>query len=227
MLTTDQKGNIAELAVTLAATHLGIVVFRPTGEGSRYDVIFDLGTRLLRVQCKWAPLHNDVIVVPCRSCRRAREGMRSRSYTAEEIDAIAAYCPDTEACYLIPIERVARTRSIQLRVAEPRNGQRAGIVWAHDFDFAKLDWSAPGAVAQLGERRRGTAEAGGSSPPSSTSGLTEKSDVEVVGSHVFRNHFGYYLEGAAAGKTLLITRHGQPHARLSPVPPALASQDAL
>ena len=49
MLTTDQKGNIAELAVAYEASKLGIVVFRPMGEGSRYDLIFDLGERLLRV----------------------------------------------------------------------------------------------------------------------------------------------------------------------------------
>jgi hypothetical protein len=40
-LTPTQKGNIAEAAVTLAATTLGIGVLKPVQEGLRYDLIFD------------------------------------------------------------------------------------------------------------------------------------------------------------------------------------------
>jgi prevent-host-death family protein len=35
-----------------------------------------------------------------------------------------------------------------------------------------------------------------------------------VGAHEFRNRFGYYLERAAAGDEIAVTRHGQPYARL-------------
>jgi len=52
VLTTDQKGNIAELAIALAARRLGIDVYWPVGEGGRYDFILDIGGRLTRVQCK-------------------------------------------------------------------------------------------------------------------------------------------------------------------------------
>jgi hypothetical protein len=52
MLTTDQKGAIAEQAIALAAMELGIGVFRPLAP-ERYDLIFDLDGRLLRIQCKW------------------------------------------------------------------------------------------------------------------------------------------------------------------------------
>jgi prevent-host-death family protein len=40
--------------------------------------------------------------------------------------------------------------------------------------------------------------------------------VTVMGSHEFRNRFGHHLERAAAGESLLITRHGTPLARLGP-----------
>jgi hypothetical protein len=43
LLTTDQKGNIAELAIAFAARKLGIDVDWPLGEGGRYD--FDVGGR--------------------------------------------------------------------------------------------------------------------------------------------------------------------------------------
>jgi len=38
----------------------------------------------------------------------------------------------------------------------------------------------------------------------------------VVGAHEFREHFGWYMERAAAGEHILITRRGEPHARLGP-----------
>jgi hypothetical protein len=53
VLTTDQKGAIAEAPIALAAIELGIGVSRPLGD-ERYDLIFDLRARFLRVQCKWA-----------------------------------------------------------------------------------------------------------------------------------------------------------------------------
>ena len=53
-LTTDQKGAIAELAIARAGLELGIPVYRAMAEGGRYDLIFDLDSRLVRVQCKWA-----------------------------------------------------------------------------------------------------------------------------------------------------------------------------
>ncbi len=75
-----------------AATKLGIGVFKPLTDGERYDLIFDLRPRLVRVQCKWAGRRGDVVVVRCVSARRAADGLRHRPYTADEIDALAAYC---------------------------------------------------------------------------------------------------------------------------------------
>jgi hypothetical protein len=40
VLTTDQKGAIAEAAITHAALELGIGVAKPSGD-ERYDLIFD------------------------------------------------------------------------------------------------------------------------------------------------------------------------------------------
>jgi hypothetical protein len=92
MLTTDQKGAIAETAIAHEATKLGIEVYRPIAEGGRFDMIFLLGGELARVQCKWAARRGDVVIVRCYSCRRAREGLRKRPYSSAEIDAFAAYC---------------------------------------------------------------------------------------------------------------------------------------
>jgi PD-(D/E)XK nuclease superfamily protein len=116
VLSTDQKGATAETAIALAAIKLGLGVYQPLVDGERYDLILDIGTRLLRVQCKWAKRCGDVLVVRCYSARRTREGLTKRSYTADEIDAFAAYCADLDQCYFLPLERFAGRTAIQLRL---------------------------------------------------------------------------------------------------------------
>jgi hypothetical protein len=167
VLTTDQKGNIAEAAIALAATKLGIDVYLPTGEGGRYDLILDLGGKLNRVQCKWATRHGDVVLIRCYSCRRTADRLVRRGYSAEEIDMFAGYCLELDTCYLIPFHELDGQRVVQLRLGPTRNNQKRRIRWAREFDFvARL--AAFGAVAQLGERQSGTLEATGSSPVGST-----------------------------------------------------------
>jgi hypothetical protein len=153
----------------LEATRQGIEVYRPISEGGRFDMIFLLGDQLARVQCKWAPQLGDAILVRCYSCRRAPEGLRRRLYTPEEIDAIAAYCPDNGRRYYLPsIGCAGGRRQILLRLAPTQNNQRLGIHWAEDFEFAATLPAYDGAIAQLGERRRGTPKVAGSSPAGST-----------------------------------------------------------
>ena len=167
-LTTDQKGAIAESAIVHAAIKLGIDVYRPVSEGGRYDMLLDLRPRLVRLQCKWASFHNDVLVIRAYSCRRSRDGLLKRAYSPEEIDAIGAYCLALDRCFYFPIEWLGDRTTIQLRVGPSRNNQRARINWADDYAFERLTFGLDGAIAQLGERLRGTQEVGGSSPPGST-----------------------------------------------------------
>jgi hypothetical protein len=127
-MTTDQKGAIAETAIALAAMKLGVDVYRPLGEGGRYDLILDVGPKLLRVQCKWAGRLNQVIVVRCYTFRRTRTGWKKTTYSAEEVDLIGAYSPDLDRCFLIPIELAERHPTLQLRFGPTRNNQRRGSI---------------------------------------------------------------------------------------------------
>jgi hypothetical protein len=167
VLTTDQKGAIAEAAIAFAAIELGIGVSRPLGD-ERYDFIFDLRPEFVRVQCKWTPRSGDVIGVPFRSCRRGRDGFIRRRYSGEEVDAIAAYCPQLGRCYFLPLDRFDDPALIQLRLAPTRNNQQRGINWASEYEFAARLGRHYGAIAQLGERDAGSVEVAGSSPAGST-----------------------------------------------------------
>ena len=136
MLTTDQRGAIAEAEVICAALKHGVGVYRPVAEGERYDLIFDLRTELVRVQCKWAPRHGDVVVLRCYSSRRNCDGIVRRLYRADEVDAYAAYCPDVDRCYFIPFDACTGRTQVLLRLAPTKNNQRSRINWAKDFEFA-------------------------------------------------------------------------------------------
>jgi hypothetical protein len=136
MLSTDQKGAIAELAITQEALRLGVDVYRPCFEGGRYDLIFGIESALFRIQCKWACLTDSVITIRAYSSRRGANGFINRAYSSSEIDALAAYCPELERCFLIPISRIDGRPTVNLRVAPTRNNQTRGINLAEDFDFA-------------------------------------------------------------------------------------------
>jgi hypothetical protein len=81
------------------------------------------------------------------------------TYTAAEIDGIAAYCRMLDRCFFLPIDEFERRTFAHLRLAPARNGQLVGVKMADDYPL--------GAVAQLGERVTGSHEVRGSSPLSS------------------------------------------------------------
>ena len=164
-LTPNQKGAIAEAAISKAAVSLGIIVSRPF-QDAPYDLLLDLTSELLRVQCKWAVRRGDVIVIHVQRCRRGPNGFIRRHYQENEIDAVAAYCAELDTCYLLPRSMSVNRAAVQLRMAPTRNNQNRLINWAKDYEFAAR-LSAYGPIAQLGERERGTLEAAGSSPAGS------------------------------------------------------------
>lgn len=147
---------MAELAISLAAGRLGIAVYRPIFEGGRCDLLFEIDQRLWRVQCKWAPRHGDVIVVRCYSARRNRAGVLKRIYAPGEIDAFAAYCPQLDRCYFLPYSLFESRTQVLLRLQPTRNNQISGVNWASQYEF-EATLGPKGAVAQLGERRAGSA----------------------------------------------------------------------
>ena len=170
MLKPSDKGAIAETAITAAAVQLGVFVLRPVQEGLRYDLAFEMGDRLLRIQCKWGRLQNDIIVVATRTSRHTPRGYVFTTYSAQEVDAIAVYCQPLNRCFFLPIDEVAGISYIHLRLMPARNNQRALVRMAEDYDLANMI-SRLGAVAQLGERLAGSQKATGSSPVGSINQL--------------------------------------------------------
>ncbi len=167
-LSPSRKGAIAEAELTSAALRLGVTVLRPIAEGARYDLAFDIGNRVLRIQCKWASRRGDVVTAFLRTSRHTpTNGYVHTTYSKAEVDACGLYCADLHRCFLIPIEDVAGATHVHLRLVLARNNQRRGVRMANAYDLAKMIRDL-GAIAQLGERRAGSAKVAGSSPASST-----------------------------------------------------------
>ena len=213
MLSSNQKGGIAETAILAAATKLGVPVLRPVVEHARYDLAFEIGDEILRVQCKWGALDRDgaIIKVSLRSSWCTPTGYEHRQYQPDEIDLVAVYCGDLDRCYLLPHELVVGRSGIWLRLRPPKNAQKASVNLASQFEFQ-------GAVAQLDRAPRWQRGGQGFESPQLHSTPPETLNV---GAHEFRNHFGYYLERAADGHEVLVSRRGKPYVRLSPVEPRL------
>ena len=205
----NDKGAIAEAEIRAAALRAGVGVYHPVSGHSRADLIFEKGDGLWRVQVKWARLSptGDYLVGALKGTRLSPKGYVITTYAEDEIDLFALYCGDLDRSFLLPSSLCAGVHSIQLRLTPPRNNQRACINLAETYEFA-------GAVAQLGERRAGSAKVRGSSPLSST----RRPDGPVtVGSNPFRDRLGYWMDRVAAGEEVIITRRGKPRFRMSPV----------
>jgi hypothetical protein len=137
-LTPSQKGAAAEAAIAAAAIQLGLTVLRPLCEGRRYDLVVDLEPRMLRVQCKLARQLAGVLSIRLKTSRFTPGGYVTTSYTADEVDAIIAFSPELQRCFLIPISEASGRRALYLRLSPTRNNQAQGIKWARDYDLATM-----------------------------------------------------------------------------------------
>ena len=124
-----------------------------------------------------------------------------------EIDLFAVYCGELDRAFLLPASRLARQRQVHLRLTPPRNGQGACITLADDFDFN-------GAVDQLASATRWQRVGQGFESPQLHS---PAGGVITIGSHVFRNRLGEWMQRAAAGEDILVTYRQRPRVRLSHV----------
>jgi prevent-host-death family protein len=204
----NRKGNAAELAIAAEAARLDLEVHMPLTEHGRCDLVLGIAGKLYRVQCKWGARVGEKVQVRLSTSRYSpTRGYVIKTYDRSEIDLVAVYCDDLRTSYLLPPRLFEGRSHVWLRTGPPKNGQRAALNWAADYEFR-------GAVAQLAERPNGIREARGSNPLSSISEEAVAGNVIDVGAHQFRNHFGYYMEQAAGGAEVQVSRHGKPFVRL-------------
>lgn len=141
-------GCTTELKVQTKVMEEGFMVSVPYGDCSRYDQIWDINGKLLKVQVKHACEVYDVdgpfgFKIPgCSSSGFAQkivDGITKlfikKPYTSEEIDGIATVYNDK--CYFIPIDQIRTdTHSIFID-KEERRGRLYKAKNADRFEFNK------------------------------------------------------------------------------------------
>jgi hypothetical protein len=134
IMNREQKGRLATLKVEARAAEKGFIVSCPTTP-VRYDLVIDNGTKLSRVQVKYAGgSSQNAEGVAVANLRRRIKG-KVRGYNADEIDALMVYIPETDKVYCILSSNFVGKTDIHLRIRESKNGQTKGCLMAKDFEW--------------------------------------------------------------------------------------------
>ena len=132
---TKQIGNITELEVLTYITKLGHQVSIPFGDRERYDQIWDINGKLIRVQIKTSHLLDDgSITFSCRSSHRKNGKCINTRYKNDEIDYFATMW--NGQCYLIPINETSTAK--KLRFIPPKNCRMTNVSFASQYEVEEV-----------------------------------------------------------------------------------------
>ena len=117
-LRTVEKGDVALAMFTARLMGGGLAVLLPVSQMSRYDMAIDRGDKIDRIQVKTGRLRNGAVVFNAYSARyhRKKKDMNYRG----QVEFFGVYCPDTDCCYLVPVDHVGVGHGY-LRVDTPKN----------------------------------------------------------------------------------------------------------
>ena len=147
LLSTNAKGAIACAVFDKRAVERGGIVSVPSLD-ARYDRILDLAGQLFRVQAKYcdrvSSRSQGAFHVDLASYGSGR--LLSNSYSSSDVDAVVVYLPSVDAlCWLSPDDFEGKS-TLTLRIAPPKNGQRAGVRLYTDYLWAPAPARPPAVV---------------------------------------------------------------------------------
>src|SRR5271157_5264940 len=129
---TKRKGDLGVLKVQADLAAQGFTVLHPLTEHAPFDLVAYGSGKFYRVQVRYRSMCAGSIYLDFRSVWNDRKGTHYRTMDKNEVDRVAAYCPDTDRCYYVD-PRVFGSRGVTLRFVEPGNRQRKNIKLATDF----------------------------------------------------------------------------------------------
>lgn len=107
------KGQIIELKVQEEMLRYGFDVSVPNYNASKYDLIVDTGTELLKIQVKKSISHSkNSFSFSCTTQNVKSSSKAKHKYTKDEIDYFATVWQDK--VYLIPVEETSQLKTLQL-----------------------------------------------------------------------------------------------------------------
>lgn len=136
-------GERSEAMILAALLRAGAVVLQPFGDNQRYDLVVDVEGEFLRVQCKTARRKGEALLFnTCSS--QAHRGKGRRDY-AGQVELFGVYSPDTDRCYLVPVEEVGTTEAaLRLKPSRTNSSRLATDYELEKVLYPKLNGGAPG-----------------------------------------------------------------------------------
>ena len=132
--TTNSKGKQTELKILLILTQLGYSVSIPWGDKDRYDQIWDINGKLIKVQiktCRAIDEEESGIVFNCYTVSNGKK----HTYSKEEIDFFATVWKDK--IYLIPIEECSQQKNLRF-FSKSKYTNLKQINWAKDYELQEV-----------------------------------------------------------------------------------------
>jgi PD-(D/E)XK endonuclease len=129
---SHEIGNQTTGQVLAGLLRQGRSVLLPFGDGHRYDLAFDEGGRLVRVQCKTGRVRAGAVRFSTASKDRASGTLR-RHYRGD-VDFFGVYCPTNRKVYLVPVDQVGDVEA-HLRLVPALNAQSVGVRVAAEFEI--------------------------------------------------------------------------------------------
>lgn len=122
---TKLKGDIAEQAVILQALKNAWGVLRPIGDRLPYDLVLDVGQRMMKIQVKsaWFDEKRQNYVVDNRRTKTNRREMVREKYEQSDFDFAIIYLQEIAVFYIIPVE-VFISYSSEIHLVEAEKRQR-------------------------------------------------------------------------------------------------------
>ena len=108
-MNTNQKGKLTEIEVLAYITKLGYSVSIPFGDKDRYDQIWDINGKLLKIQIKTAHWKNENHNAFTFKCKTSSNG-KDYKYTKEDIDYFATMWENQ--CYLISVNECSTEKTL-------------------------------------------------------------------------------------------------------------------
>jgi hypothetical protein len=161
---TKDKGDIGVACVIADLLKHDVQVALPISEHLPFDLIaIHHSGRMVKLSVKYRELSkHGTVRVRAESFWSDRNGTHNRRHNIGDYDAVAIYCPHTDACYYLCASELSPSCTT-LRVTDPSNNQRAGVRLAKWFiDPDRVFGLAP--VAQWIEQAASNRQAEGSIP---------------------------------------------------------------
>jgi hypothetical protein len=105
-MNTKQRGDLAEQAACLEALRRGWGVLKPVGDNLPYDLVFDVGGRLVKAQvkCAWYVDARRNFVADNRRTKTNRRRMLRQEYSISDFDFALVYIEEKGLFYVFPVD---------------------------------------------------------------------------------------------------------------------------